>query len=248
MKRKFAILLSAMLLTQAVCGCGGAAPSATSSASASTDSTASKSSEKAVIVTDEQEFTHENGITRLAKEIYGDLNVEFFVLSEDTQERETQISSLRVEIMAGGGPDGYLLSSPTSNMTFNGEGHPATLFPDVQRTMQAGAFLPLDDYIKESEYLCSEDHFASVFDTGKTDEGQVVLPITYYASVFLLDKAQLADPDFTPKTWDELVNCDDTAVLKVVRNNLYTWCGAGIPRIADYATEKTILTEENLTA
>ena len=26
------------------------------------------------------------------------------------------------------------------------------------------------------------------------------------------------------------------------------WCGAGIPRIADYATEKTILTEENLTA
>ena len=248
MKRKFAILLSAMLLTQAVCGCGGAAPSATSSASASTDSTASKSSEKAVIVTDEQEFTHENGITRLAKEIYGDLNVEIFVLSEETQERETQISSLRVEIMAGGGPDGYLLSSPTSNMTFNGEGHPATLFPDVQRTMQAGAFLPLDDYIKESEYLCSEDHFASVFDTGKTDKGQVVLPITYYASVFLLDKAQLADPDFTPKTWDELVNCDDTAVLKVVRNNLYTWCGAGIPRIADYATEKTILTEENLTA
>ena len=27
MKRKFAILLSAMLLTQAVCGCGGAASS-----------------------------------------------------------------------------------------------------------------------------------------------------------------------------------------------------------------------------
>ena len=225
MKRKFAILLSAMLLMQAVCGCGGAASSGTSSASASTDSTASKSSEKAVIVTDEQDFTHENGITRLAKEIYGDLNVEFFVLSEDAQERETQISSLRVEIMAGGGPDGYLLSSPASNMTFNGEGHPATLFPDVQRTMQAGTFLPLDDYIKESEYLRSEDHFAPVFDTGKTDEGQVVLPITYYASVFLLDKAQLADPDFTPKTWDELVNCEDTAVLKVVRNNLYTWCG-----------------------
>ena len=160
MKRKFAILLSAMLLMQAVCGCGGAASSGTSSASASTGSIASKSSEKAVIVTDEQDFTHENGITRLAKEIYGDLNVEFFVLSEDAQERETQISSLRVEIMAGGGPDGYLLSSPTSNMTFNGEGHPATLFPDVQRTMQAGAFLPLDDYIKESEYLRSEDHFA----------------------------------------------------------------------------------------
>ena len=48
MKRKFAILLSAMLLTQAVCGCGGAAPSA----SASTGSTASKSSKKAVIVPD----------------------------------------------------------------------------------------------------------------------------------------------------------------------------------------------------
>ena len=77
MKRKFAILLSAMLLTQAVCGCGGAASSGTSSASASTGSIASKSSEKAVIVTDEQDFTHENGITRLAKEIYGDLNVEF---------------------------------------------------------------------------------------------------------------------------------------------------------------------------
>ena len=248
MKRKFAILLSAMLLMQAVCGCGGTASSGTSSASASTGSTASKSNEKAVIVTDEQDFTHENGITRLAKEIYGDLNVEFFVLSEDTQERETQISSLRVEIMAGGGPDGYLFSSPTSNMTFNGEGHPAALFPDVQRTMQSGAFLPLDDYIKESEYLRPEDHFAPVFDAGKTDEGQVVLPITYYASVFLLDKAQLADPDFTPKTWEELVKCEDTAVLKVVRNSLYTWCGAEIPRIADYATEKTILTEEDLTA
>ena len=106
MKHKFAILLSAMLLMQAVCGCGGTASSGTSSASASTGSTASKSNEKAVIVTDEQNFTHENGITQLAKEIYGDLNVEFFVLSEDAQERETQISSLRVEIMAGGGPDG----------------------------------------------------------------------------------------------------------------------------------------------
>lgn len=52
MKRKFAILLSAMLLMQAVCGCGGAASSGTSSASASTGSTASKSSEKAVIVPD----------------------------------------------------------------------------------------------------------------------------------------------------------------------------------------------------
>ena len=248
MKRKFAILLSAMLLMQMVCGCGGTASSGTASASASTDSTASKSSEKAVIVTDEQDFTHENGITRLAKEIYGDLNVEFFVLSEDAQERETQISSLRVEIMAGGGPDGYLFSSPASNIAYEGDSRPAALFPDVQRTMQAGAFLPLDDYIKESEYLHPEDHFAPVFDAGKNDEGQVVLPITYYASVFLLDKAQLADPDFTPKTWDELVNCEDTAVLKAVRSCLYYWCGAGIPRIADYATEKTILTEEDLTA
>ena len=52
MKRKFAILLSAMLLMQAVCGCGGAASSGTSSASALTGSTASKSSKKAVIVPD----------------------------------------------------------------------------------------------------------------------------------------------------------------------------------------------------
>ena len=43
MKRKFAILLSAMLLMQMVCGCGGTASSGTSSASASTGSTASKS-------------------------------------------------------------------------------------------------------------------------------------------------------------------------------------------------------------
>ena len=53
MKRKFAILLSAMLLMQAVCGCGGAASSGTSSASASTGSTANKSSKKAVIVPDD---------------------------------------------------------------------------------------------------------------------------------------------------------------------------------------------------
>ena len=124
------------------------------------------------------------------------------------------------------------------------------MFPDVQRTMQAGAFLPLDDYIKESENTCrSEDHFAPVFDTGKTDEGQVVLPITYYASVFLLDKARLARPRFHPQNMGRACKLwRSTAVLKVVRNNLYTWCGAGIPHIADYATEKTILTEENLTA
>ena len=35
MKRKFAILLSAMLLMQAVCGCGGTTSSGTSSSSAS---------------------------------------------------------------------------------------------------------------------------------------------------------------------------------------------------------------------
>ena len=63
-------------------------------------------------------------------------------------ERETAIDRIRTEIMSGKGPDvfivpcgdGYLTSEPS-------------LFPVPEKTLEAGIFLPLDEYIENAQFM-----------------------------------------------------------------------------------------------
>lgn len=47
---------------------------------------------------------------------------------------------------------------------------------------------------------------------GKTDEGQMVLPLLYEYPIFFVQKDQLKDPDMRMENWDALLNCGDEKV------------------------------------
>ena len=108
-----------------------------------------------------------------AEELY-DIKVEFVGIPDETNEtRSYVIQQMRTEIMAGKGPDLFLL--PSGGETINCE----PLFLNVEEAMHSGIFLPLDDLIAEAEILNMENHFQVIMDAGKVGDKQLVLPLIY---------------------------------------------------------------------
>lgn len=83
------------------------------------------------------------------------------VLSKDSDTREIQISNLRTELMAGGGPDVFLLSG--------GESVFPTLFNNPEKVMYTDTFLPLDSFLEQAEHVAIEDWNQTILKAGRTE-------------------------------------------------------------------------------
>lgn len=93
------------------------------------------------------------------------------------EERSVRLEQLRTEILAGKGPDVYLM--PIAPLT----GSP--LFKDVQQAMRNGVFYDISSYYNADDALGKEELVAEVMDGGVVDGGRYVLPISYnYAALF----------------------------------------------------------------
>lgn len=87
------------------------------------------------------------------------------VLPANKAEREVRLAALRTEIMAGGGPDVFLIRCDVPNRIINDwnfleNEHPEEstlyrepLFPDVTAAMNNSFFLPLDKYLEKAKYF-----------------------------------------------------------------------------------------------
>ena len=67
---------------------------------------------------------------------------------DDGEERELEIERLRTQIMAGKGPDVYLINSASDGATQM----EAPLFSNPYKTMQSGALASLDRYMESDSY------------------------------------------------------------------------------------------------
>lgn len=63
-------------------------------------------------------------------------------------ERESQLTSIRTEVLAGKGPDIFICSCP--NFDYDNS-KPLFLFPN--QVMERRVFLPLDSYLENAEYM-----------------------------------------------------------------------------------------------
>lgn len=77
-----------------------------------------------------------------------DLDITVTVFSTNAEKREREIQKLQTEIMAGKGPDVYILDTVIENESSSD----AALFANPYKTMQSGALAPLDEYMKEDSY------------------------------------------------------------------------------------------------
>ena len=80
---------------------------------------------------------------RFMEGIHSRIRVEIQTLPGEGPERETEIEKLRTEIMAGKGPDVYLLESDQDNIAEVR----SYLLENPYQAMQSGALAPLDEYM-----------------------------------------------------------------------------------------------------
>lgn len=149
---------------------------------------------------------------RLTEEKGGPTDVAVDYIPASGSEREIKLESLRTEIMAGEGPDLFILS---------GDIHSSDgLFPMFELTMRSGAFLPLDTYIENAQFMEWEKLTPQVMEAGRTGEGQVALPLTYSIPLTFYRKSEVSHTPSAEMTWADML-ADETGVLQNAASTIH---------------------------
>lgn len=131
------------------------------------------------------------------------------------EKRNAMLQEIRVQLMAGEGPDVFLTG--TTNLWEYAPDMPTgeCLFPDVWKTVQAGAFADMADYLESDADFLRQDYIEPLFDAGKLDGKQYLIPLTCDVSGVVLNAALLDATDFDETAaardfngfWGELSRC-----------------------------------------
>lgn len=171
-----------------------------------------------------------------------DIEVKLVVLPKKADEAEIKITEIRTAIMSGEGPDIFLLSTYLRN----GAEDPITLFDNVEKTMQSEIFLPLDDYMNQAQFMHADAYNPLIFNSGKTEEGQLVLPITYGYNVGAYLKNDDNYSTELPYSWDELVNDKKYDLEKKYIPQLFASFIDVFGEYADYKSNVLLYTEAEM--
>lgn len=142
--------------------------------------------------------------------------IQFDVLPEDDLERNAKIQNLRTALIAGAGPDAFILYTPADKYFRTSPACKEFLFSDLNAIVHKDFFLPLDELIEKSELIDLEGCPPAVLDAGKSDKGQVVLPFLYTFPFAAVKSERLSDPGFTYSTWSELRESEEAYVRHAV--------------------------------
>lgn len=188
------------------------------------------------------------------KESAGFEDVEFEFLPIEGAEREAELDRLRTEIMAGGGPDVYIIRSDGVESALPTE---TAVFQMPEKAMELGMFLPLDEYIENAQFAEWNKFTSTLLDAGRNEEGLQLIPITYYVRSVLYPVNEFEHIPSKTMTWNEMLNnaeLFDTAAMlgdgMQLEFNEYPVIDFHLDYIlgslADYQEEKLLFTEEEL--
>lgn len=161
------------------------------------------------------------------------------VWDQDTQVRDAALTRVKTEILAGKGPDVFLIESPA---TYSGN-KGSSVLPFPKKAMDNRLLLPLDGYIEKSERLEWDKLVPQVMEAGRNDEGQQIVPMTFGFDVIGFDKEQFTLEDELPMTCGEMLESGDRMVL---------YAGlSGMPRtifgqIEDNDKDAMLISEEDI--
>ena len=179
--------------------------------------------------------------------------------------RKAVVSRVRTEIMAGAGPDVFIMTYQT-NVSATGHDMDSgdILFKSPQKVMENGLFLPLDDYIENNTQHAEWEKLPQVImDAGRNYEGQQIIPLAYTLPVMIYPKEVF---DYTPErvmTWSDMLTDPEISPYAADFINSYGYFGYNLGlrlgsgylnpylefslgKIADYETGELLFTEEEL--
>ena len=188
------------------------------------------------------------------------LEIEF--LPTEEAERTVRIQALRTEIMSGGGPDVFLMTCNFSGWRsgrqfypyYNDGGRLAIedlyqqdrLFGNVEKCMENRTFLPLDDFFEKAEYFDPNMILPAVLEAGRTDEGQMVLPITFTFPAAVYQKDIVQSQGAFPSSWQEAVDGSNRAAQKAYGVAAWSQFSDIFPELADTSGWELAVTKEEL--
>lgn len=188
-------------------------------------------------------------------------------MSGDTQDvsaRAAAIDRIRAEIMAGEGPDVFLMTYMVYHGPMGCEyDETDILFKYPEKAMANGVFLPLDEYIENNTQFAEWDKFTKpVMDAGRNEEGQQIIPLTYTFPLLCYPKSEWEHTPDKSLTWNDLLsdpelsvygkdlaNCSESFVDFYTKEELdgILWHMRYIlGKYADYESEELLFTEEEL--
>ena len=250
--KKLSMLLAFCLLSVSLCGCQSQLTSSSQSSEVSAVSASSTAQEgdPVVICLDESLEQDMEELIRYLEASGNETEYELLVLPEDTEDREPELTRIRTEIMAGEGPDAFILSTAIPGVVLD----PSTgetmesLFPNVEKSMYSHLFLDLEDMVQQSEIVDLENCNQAVMDVGVTSQGRFLLPLTYTFSALLFDRSALNDPDYTFSTLEELLQSGEEALKGVMAWNTLGLFPNCLGPLADYEGQNLLVTQESLQA
>lgn len=242
-KKLICLMLTALMITSLFSGCTYDDKGGTEDKE-STNNEANSGEVLTIAVDDAFDRNNlDSDLKNLVSMMYPEIQLEFVVIEPTGAERDTQLTNIRSEIMAGKGPDLFIL--PTQNMV---ETVPETkeLFQDVEQAMYNRVFLPLDDYIAESKYINMEDHLKVVMDAGKAEGQQFVLPFMYSYNMYLLDKKETEGMKLEFDSFSDMVDNGDERLLAAIGDRYINWCNSMFADIADYEAIAPVFSQDEL--
>ncbi len=175
----------------------------------------------------------------------------------DGSDRKTYIDRLKIEIMSGGGPDVFLVKYHSNDLNDSS----MNLFEFPQKVMEAGMFLPLDEYM-ENNTRFTEWHKQTqgVLNAGRNKEGQQIIPLSYTLPLLVYEKETAEHTPNRELSWSDMLNDPALSPYALDLANCYDWDwsvagGNGFTRyymefilgaLADFENEKLLFTEEEL--
>ena len=202
----------------------------------------------------------EKELDQLMQEIKRACGIEkiaFEIIPGTGAERTTVLQRLRTEIMAGGGPDVFLMRTRTGSYEF---GYDDALFNFPEKNMEAGLFLPLDEYMENStQFTDWSAQTQVILDAGQNDEGQLIVPLTYTFPILVYPEDEITIPYTTELTMQEILEDPESTALGAVlysdlsrsdeqgeRNIRTSGIYYVLGKFADFEKEELLFTEDEL--
>lgn len=190
-------------------------------------------------------------IVKAFKKANPDVKVTWEILpdeKEQTQERSVRLEKIRADILAGNGPDVYLL--PIEKFMEE------PLFKDVQQAMHNGVFADISTYYDADETLGKEDLIAEIMDGGTVNGARYVLPLRYTYPVLYTERQLM---DAAGLDLEEAASDCSSLFFALVANSAPQWfcrpwaaavaCYAPfLPKMIDYTSGKVLINEAELSA
>lgn len=172
-----------------------------------------------------------------------DFMVRFESLPASGIERDTALSRLRTELLAGKGPDLFLCSQRLYGVSAGPDDKAFFQFP-VQ-AMSSHVFLPLDDYLDKAEHIEWNALQPVVMAAGRNEEGQQILPLSYtFEATFFHKESYTPEREF-PMTWEEMLE-DPDPKLRYAASSGGSRLQDVIGDLADYSKDVPAFSEEEL--